>query len=470
MIPGDWLKARAQATPHKLALIIEEERWTYSQLNRLVDEECRRLRQIGVTPRAHIGALMANNLRYVCLVHALMRLDAVLVPLNIRQTPTELRWQLQQADCDFLLHDDHHANLAADLLPLAPRKNRPPHAGNVIIFTSGTTGKPKGVTLTAANHFWSAAASAYRLGIDPDDIWLSCLPMYHMGGLAIVYRSCLYGTAIDLHPRFQLETVSQRLDELPITLISLVPTMIFRLLAHRGERPWSPTLRHLLAGGAATSPRLAARCQALGIPIAATYGMTETASQFATQTPADTLKKPGSVGKPLLFGKVRIEPLPHGGDQSPQIGEVVVSGNMVMAGYYNDAEATEQHLRNGEFHTGDLGYLDEDGDLWLVQRRSDLIISGGENIYPVEVEGILREHPAVADACVVGIPHPEWGQQTAAMAQLTSDGAISADDLIDHCRGSLAGYKIPRQIRFTPALPQTASGKIHRQRVQDSFR
>ena len=478
----DWLTARVNATPEALALVIGVERWTYRELNRLADRICAELVE-QVRPGQIVGALLPNNLAYVGLIHALARMGAVLLPLNTRLTAAELAWQLELTACQLVV-------VSAEMEKLLPNKPQLPivraerllESGvqekpvnlaefnldndQAVIFTSGTSGRPKGARITFSNHFWSAAASAFRLGLHNQDLWLSCLPLYHVGGLAVIWRSCLYGTAVSLHPRFDVTAISNDLDNNPITLISLTPTMVYRLLDYRGERPWPATLRHLLLGGAAATPDLVARCHALGIAVTTTYGLTEAASQAATMPPDDVRCKPGSVGKPLMF--TRIDILDETGRVCApgEVGEIVISGPTVMAGYYRDAAATAVAIRDNKLYTGDMGYLDTDGDLWLVQRRSDLIVSGGENVYPAEVEAVLRRHPAVATACVVGIPHPEWGQQTAAAVVLAQNMEATTLDLQNFCRENLAGYKIPRLIRFVPQLPQTASGKIARSEVQ----
>ncbi len=496
----DWLAARAQTTPQALALIFREQALTYAELNQRVARLCAGLLVDGVVPGQAVAALLPNGVAYVCLVHALPRLGATLVPLNTRLTASELAWQLTQTGAKRLLHDASLAeaagratDLTADSRPLhmdalaaeeaaaSPSQNHPPKsdglsthlfeldAPQAIVFTSGTTGQPKGATLTFANHFWSATASSYRLGLRPDDCWLSCLPLYHVGGLAVLFRSCLYGTAIALHERFDADVFNAALDkpahERPVTLTSLVPTMLYRLLAMRGERALPSSLRLVLLGGAAAPTELLADAIARGVPVAATYGLTEAASQVATADPATVRRKPGSAGRPLMFTTVRIAD--DGGASLPagEIGEVVVSGPTVMSGYHGNADATAHTLRDGELFTGDVGYLDDEGDLWLVQRRSDIIVSGGENVYPTEVEGVLRQHPAVAEACVVGVDDVEWGQRVVALVALAPGGTLSEAELMAFGRARLAGYKQPRLVRFTNSLPQTASGKIARGEV-----
>ena len=339
-----------------------------------------------------------------------------------------------------------------------------------IIFTSGTSGQPKGVILTAGNLFYSAMASAYRIGVLPQDRWLCTLPLYHVGGLSILVRSCLYGTTVELHPRFSVDAVDEALTTRPNTLVSLVPTMLHRLLEDGDPGRWTASLRLVLLGGAAASPELVARCLTQGIPVATTYGLTEAASQVATALPAEVGLKPGSVGKPLLFTKICVvdatgQPVP-----AKTWGEIVVSGPTVMRGYDAEPAATAATLRDDGLHTGDIGTLDEDGDLWLVQRRSDLIVTGGENVYPAEVEAVLRQHPAVADVCVIGLADPVWGQQVAAAIEVRHGQAVDQAALIGFGRERLAAYKQPRQVVFVDALPRTASGKIERKQVVELFR
>ena len=243
------------------------------------------------------------------------------------------------------------------------------------------------------------------------------------------------------------------------TQMSLVPTQLYRMLEAGFSPP--PSLRLILLGGAAATPELVARCIENNLPIALTYGLTECASQVATTTPDQVRAKPGSVGKPLNGTTVRI--VDEQGHDVPagEYGEVVVRGRTVMKGYLG------QPPTNSEFHTGDIGYLDADGDLWIVQRRSDLIVSGGENVYPSEVEVVLRRHPAVEDACVVGLPDSEWGQRVAAMVALRKGQTLSEAALIAFSRERMAGYKQPRKIVFVDELPQTASGKVQRAKVRE---
>ena len=480
----EWLTARVRRSPEALALVWEGRRWTYGELGREVERYAAGLAALNGRAGQRVGVLLPNRPAYVCLVHALARLGAVLVPLNTRLTPPELRRQMAQVDCALLIYGEETAAQAEALaregvavhdaaaLPQDKSGDVPVHPfslGNVqaIVFTSGTTGRPKGAMLTFGNHFWSAMGSALRLGLQAEDRWLSCLPLYHVGGLAVLFRSCLYGTAVVLQDGFDVARFRQSLDGDGVTMTSLVPTMLYRLL--EAEMQWPDSLRLVLVGGAATSEALAVTCAEEGIPIATTYGLTEAASQVATMLPAEVARKPGCVGQPLMFTEVRIideagATLPPGAP-----GEIAVRGPTVMQGYYGDAQATAEALVDGELRTGDIGTLDEDGDLWLLQRRSDMIVSGGENVYPAEVEHVLREHEAVAAACVVGLPHAEWGQQVAAMVVLEPGRELVEEDLLQFARERLAGYKLPWRVALVEALPLTASGKVARAEVVEEL-
>ena len=478
----DWLAARSHASPDAVALIAGDNQWTYAELNTHVANLCARLVAMGVQPGDMIGVLMPNCFEYVCLIHATARLNAILIPLNTRLTATEIDWQLTHTGSKLLIAtralEKTVAGLTFSGITLlyerdlaATREDASSYLDGqielaspyAIVFTSGTSGHPKGVLLTYSNFFYSAMASAYRLGVLPNDRWLCILPLYHVGGLSVILRSCLYGTAVDLHNGFDVATLNHTLSTQPITLISLVPTMLHRLLEVRGDAQWSDTLRLVLLGGAAASPELIRRCQKENVPVATTYGLTEAASQVATALPQEVIHKPSSVGKPLLFTSVRI--VDENGCEKPwgEYGEIVVSGPTVMQGYFNNDEATG--LKSAELYTGDIGCLDEDGDLRVIQRRSDLIVSGGENVYPAEVESILKQHPGVKTVCVVGIDDEEWGQKVAAAIVLHNGAALTAPEVFTYSRQHLAGYKQPRLVRFVDSLPQTASGKTHRPAV-----
>jgi O-succinylbenzoic acid--CoA ligase len=470
----DWLAAQARANPNGVALRFADEAWTWRALHDDVDALCSRLAAL----RLRAGGIIAMHLPAcpfaVQLVHAAARMGWVLAPLNTRLTHAELRAQfaLLQADalicndaalCD-AMRDVVRKAMTVEVLgqqPAQPFEPQPLALESVqaIVFTSGSAGAPKGVALTFGNHFYSALGSAARLGTTPNDVWLSCLPLYHVGGLSVLFRAALYGFTVALHERFDVERFKRALAAEPITQVSLVPTMLKRLMD--ANATWPATLRAVLLGGAAAPASLMAEALRRNIPIATTYGLTEAASQVATQPPDATKRKPASVGRPLLFTQVRI--VDEGGSPLPAnaIGEVVVRGPTVMREYVRNLPATARALRDGELFTGDLGFLDDEGDLHLVQRRSDLIVTGGENVFPSEVEEAMRGLDAVDDALVTGVPDDEWGQRVAALVVLR-DEIVTGDDLHNMLNGRIASYKIPRTFRIVPQLPLLPNGKIDR--------
>lgn len=500
-IMQDWLEARVQVSPNQIAIQTigsqGDRSLTYRQLATAVDRLTPRLIHAGITQGNKV-ALLLPSIPYLTLIPALIRVGATLIPLNTRLTPDEILWQVENTAYDFVLTDLEHKAIARKIAQSRTKVylltgNRPdlnlPSLSSIevfdiepaiprnidlndllaIIHTSGTSGQPKGAVLTYNNIYQSAMASAYRIGVLPDDRWLCVLPLYHVGGLSIVLRSLLYGTAVDLFPYFDVRLINEKLTREPITLVSLVPTMLQRLLDARTEA-WNPKLRLVLLGGAAPSPELVQRCVDEGIPIATTYGLSEASSQVATSTPELVIKKPASVGKPLMFTQVRV--VGEQGDDMPvnEVGELIVKSPTVMQGYYNNPDATAKTIRDGWLYTGDMGYKDDDGDLFIVQRRSDLIVTGGENVYPVEVENVIRQHPEIKEVVVVGLENAEWGQQVAAAIQLEAGKDVTPDEIIRFAREHLAGYKIPREIRFVTEFPQTGSGKIQRKEVRKVFK
>lgn len=470
----DWLHQRAALTPNRLALIASGERWSFRELDERVAHVAHALRAQGLEENDRVALLLKNGAPLVVLLHALSRLGAVSVPLNTRLTPAELQWQLTDSRARLLIHDETHSPQATHLsgpptqLDTSLTQSQPkslisslsshfpltaPHS---LLYTSGTTGHPKGALLTFGNHWWSAIGSALNLGLHENDRWLACLPLFHVGGLAILLRSVIYGITAEVHEAFDPLAVNRAIDE-GATIVSVVSVMLRRMLETRGDVPYPPTLRCVLLGGGPAPRDLLEMCAQRNVPVVQTYGLTEAASQVATLAPEDALRKLGSAGKPLFPTELRIERA-EGADA---VGEIVIRGPTLTPGYANQPEATAQVWRDGWFHTGDLGYLDEEGYLYVLDRRADLIISGGENVYPAEVEAVLLAHPAVEEAGVVGAPDEHWGQVPIAFIKTRSP--ITPAELKQFCAERLARYKIPARVELVEnALPRNAAGKLLR--------
>ena len=482
----DVLGQRVETSPTATALVAGEREWSYTDLDATVERVAGRLATLGLGPGDHLGVLTETRPAAVALVHAAARLGCVLVAFNARLTPTELGSQVERADLAALVCEGDTEETAIDVaegLPVASVDGtttndataldtvepaafepspRPADRPALLLATSGTTGEPKLVVLTGENLRSSAVASAFRLGLSPDDRWLDPLSVYHMGGFAPVFRSALYGTTVVLpEGGFDPETTLAALDDHDCTGVSLVPTMLRRLL-DAGSLPDS--LRFVLLGGAPTPPELVDRCARRGIPVCPTYGMTETASQVATARPEEAVAHTGTVGRPL-FG-TRLSMLDGAGDpvETGETGEIVVSGPTVFEGYYGDDDATASAFSKVGFHTGDVGHRDAAGRLWVTGRLDDRIQTGGELVDPREVTAVLRDHPAVEDVAVVGLPDPEWGERVGAV--IVRKDAVDRAELDTHCRERLAGFKIPRTMAFADSLPRTASGTVERDAVR----
>ena len=405
----DWITAAAAKHPDRIAIEGLEQSLTYSEL---CDAARGRAREVG---DRRVALSLPPGEDFVIELHACLLAGAAVVPIDLRLSPTEQEQRRAAVDVRF----DESAGADA---PVA------------VMHTSGTTAAPKPVVLSRGNFLASALGSAVALGLDPAERWLCPMPLTHVGGLSIPIRSAIYATTAVLHGRFDTEAVLSELMDggRRITLVSLVPTMLARLLDAGLQGP--PTLRWALLGGGPIAPALLERAAAAGVPVAPTYGMTEACSQIAT------------FGWPLAGVDVRL------GDDS----EVLVRGPIVSAGSVPE---------DGWLHTGDLGRFDDRARLEIIGRKADTIVSGGENVAPAEVEAVLLEHPAVADAAVHPRPDPEWGEAVIATVVLRDGLSVAPDELRAHCAARLAAFKVPKAVSFTDRLPRTASGKLLRREL-----
>ncbi len=492
----DWLTRCAGNSPEHLAVQYDQQQWSFAELDRQATRLARQLATLGVQEGNRVALLAANSPSYVALVHALTRLGAILVPLNLRLTLQELCWQLRDVHASLLVCDADYVNLVHEIgqvlpqLPLAtlatisyrgetviselPESDIPLrtlidlNALQAIMYTSGTTGQPKGAIITYGMQWWNAVGSALNLGHNPGDRWLACLPLFHIGGLSILMRSVIYGISVVVHQKFDATVINHAIFDDKITIISLVAVMLQRMLADldtnsRGTS-YPSTLRCILLGGGPAPYPLLEACMRRDIPVVQTYGLTESCSQAVTLSPSDAMRKIGSAGRPLLPVQLRI--LHDNRSASPgEPGEILLKGPTITPGYAGRPEATAQAFQDGWFATGDIGYLDTDGYLYVLDRRADLIISGGENVYPAEIESLLQSHPAVEEAGVCGRADPLWGQVPIAFVVLKSGSAATTEELLSYSAQKLARYKQPRTIHFADQLPHTSSGKLIRREL-----
>jgi O-succinylbenzoic acid--CoA ligase len=480
----DWLLQRAALTPEAPALETLSHTWSFAELSDRASRAARYLHEQAPPGDSPVALLLEGHATFAAWFHAAALAGRAVLPLNLRLTAGELARQLEDARVDWLIGEEDDPRLAALAghvpglradpapglagLPLPsaplPGEARDGDALLAVLFTSGTSGRAKGACLSRGNFEASAHAALGRLGPAVRGRWLACMPLFHVGGLSILVRSVLFGGPVRLLPRFDVAEVSAALDAGDVEGVSLVPTMLSRLLEHRADRPAPAGLRVLLLGGAAAAPELLARALAAGYPVCPTYGLTEAASQVASAPPpAAGATRPQPL-LPLPGTELRI--VADGRDVAAgEAGEILVRGPTVMQGYLHRPEDTARALRGGWLHTGDIGCLDHQGGLTVLDRRDDLIVSGGENVYPAEVEAALLEHPSVADAGVAGMPDPDLGSRVVAWIVAVPGAAPDVESLRRHCRERLAGFKQPREFRRVAALPRNAAGKLQRRRL-----
>ena len=435
--------------PDQLALELPDRSLSYRELSTLVSRGSGALAGYGVKPGDRVAVWVKNDLPSLVALWAVPRMGAVVVPISSRLAHPQVTAQLDLVDPVLTLGTDAltgRETVATDSLfdgrPSMPHPHAPADLHSVF-FTSGSAGEPKGVRLTWENHEASAAAAAERQPVGSEDRWLAVLPLFHLGGFAVTYRMFRAGGVVALEPEFDPERIAGLLDE--VSYASLVTAMLREVLAARPEGFSGPT-RAVLVGGARVPVALQEAARAAGLPVVPTYGMTETASQVATALPTDS---PGTGALPLDGAEITA-----GSAAAP--GAITVTGPMVSPGYWGEPD------REGELKTRDVGYLDEAGRLHVVGRSDQVVISGGENIHPAEVEAVLESLPAVKSAAAFGVPDDAWGERLEAAVVLRDPTATS--ELIEaDLRASLADFKIPKRWHIVEALPIGATHKLDRQ-------
>jgi O-succinylbenzoic acid--CoA ligase len=441
MLLDNWLSQRAQTCPDRCALIADGTTLTYAELEREATAAARRLASKGARRGATVALMLPAGLEYVVLLHALMKLGAVAYPVNTRLAEAEIEADLKRAGAVLTVNGSPDLGLTEADLPLLGEHDL--SALHCRVLTSGTSGGARAVGLTYGNHLWSAVGSAFNLGVEPTDRWLCCLPLFHVSGLSIVMRSVIYGTTAVVHDGFDVDRIAGSLEGDGVTVMSVVPTQLARLLEAGVDLL---PLRAVLVGGGPVPGDVLEEAIGRGATVVQTYGMTETASQVTTLSPTEAGERIGSAGRPLLTTHLRI-----------QDGEILVQGPTIAPGVADE---------DGWLHTGDLGRIDDDGFLYVTDRMGDMIITGGENVLPTEVEEVLLRHPQVADAAVVGRADAEWQEAVTAVVVLRGDADVTADELRSHCDGELAGFKVPKTVEFVAELPRNASGKLLRRELR----
>lgn len=493
---GFWLTRHAALHPGRAAITAPGRSYSYGELSSLANRVAHGLRARGVGAGDRVGLLALNTPEFLAALFGLARLGAVAVMLNHRLTVPELAYQLADSGARLVLFTPEQAAQAtalaaeqgvrlvaldgeppagaealAALLAGQPDTEPGPHvpwdAPLLMVYTSGTTGRPKGALLTHANQFWNAMNDIIPLRLTADDTVLTLLPMVHVGGLGLfTLPALLLGARVVLPRRFDPDEALRLIEAERATVIMGVPAVFQALAAApRFATADLSSARIFYNGGDRCPLELVDAFRARGLPFGGGYGLTETSPTAFMLEPDEFVAgtaRAGFIGRPAFFTEARFV-APGGADAAPdEPGEIWLRGPNVFSGYWGRPEATAEAFSAGWFRTGDLAVRDEAGRAFVVGRSKEMYKSGGLNVYPAEVEALLAQHPAVAEACVIGVPDAQWGEVGRAVVALRPGAALDEAALIAWCEGRLARYKTPRSAVFVPALPRNSLGKVNR--------
>ena len=470
---ADIIRRHAEGVPDNIALHFAAKDTSYRQLWHHIEAATEALLSQGVKPGDRVAWLGLNDPKMIVLLFALARLGAILLPLNYRLAPAEIQAILDHAEAGFLLADPTYqptadalkVPAARSLSEVTPGEDKPV----LLVYTSGTTGKPKGALHTQAGLLANCVESQHAHGFTPQDHILTALPMFHVGGLCIQTLPALSaGAQVTIHARFDADTWLHDVQTRRPTMSLLVPATLRAVISNpRFPSADLSSLQLLNAGSSPVPVSLIDAFHQRGIPVCQVYGTTETGPVSIYLQRHEAMRHAGSAGRAGVNVNVRLVD-ESGADVSlGQIGEIWLRAPNLMREYWRDPH--NPSFQNGWFHTGDLARCDEDGFYWVAGRSKDMIISGGENIYPAEIENILADCPQIAEAAVLGVPDERWGEAAVAVVVLAPGARLSAGDVLQLLEGKLARFKHPRQVVFVEVLPKTALGKVQKSELARSL-
>ncbi|WP_066067542.1 acyl-CoA synthetase [Neobacillus soli] len=487
----DWLGNRARLSPNKDAILDEKTNnaWTFAELNKRANSTASWLHAQGVKKGDRVALLSPNHISYFDLLFACGKIGAIFVPLNWRLSLHEINEIL--ADCTpvlvgihqqfevirpqlnnfrtFLIGDASYEELLSYPLRDFFREEISETDPLAMIYTGGTTGKPKGVVLSHQSILWNGINTIVSWSLAEDDVTINYMPMFHTGGLnALSIPILMIGGTVVIGEPFTGKKAVESLNRYHCTTILLVPTM-YHMLIQTDEFQHSefPFMKIFLSGAAPCPMQIYEAFQKKGLAFKEGYGLTEAGPNNFYISPEDARMKRGSVGKPMLFNAIKLvrsndrETVPH------EVGELLVKGKHAFSFYWNHEQATQETLQDGWVHTGDLAKRDEQGFYYIVGRKKDMIITGGENVYPLEIEHWLADHPAIDEVAVLGLPDGKWGEIVAAFLVVKDTSRLEEEELKTYCEAKLGRYKIPKRFIRLEELPKTHVGKIDKKKLKE---
>ena len=487
----DWLENRARLSPNKDAIIDEKtnKAWTFKELNKRANSTASWLHVRGVKKGDRIALLSPNHISYFDLLFACGKIGAIFVPLNWRLSMHEIKEIVK--DCTPVLIGIHKQfeDMCKQLNNLSPffigdvsyeelvsypitdcfREKISETDPLAMIYTGGTTGKPKGVVLSHQSILWNAINTIVSWGLAEDDVTVNYLPMFHTGGLnALSIPILMIGGTLVIGEPFSGKKAVESLSRYRCTTILLVPTMYHMLIqTDEFQNNEFPFMKIFLSGAAPCPFQIYNAFQKKGLAFKEGYGLTEAGPNNFYISPEDAQVKCGSVGKPMLFNSIKLVKTDGCETEPNEVGELLIKGKHGFSFYWNHEQATREAVKDGWIHTGDLAKRDEEGFYYIVGRKKDMIISGGENVYPLEVEQWLATHPAIDEVAVLGLPDEIWGEIVAAFIVLTQTYTLSDEELKMYCESKLGRYKIPKQFIHLEELPKTHVGKIDKKKLKE---
>jgi len=492
---GDWIRKWSELLPHKVAIIDRDRAICYRELNERCNRAAHFLLKESIKIGDRVGVLMYNCHEFMEVYFALAKVGAICVPLNWRMAPPEIANIMKDCEPTVLFFHDEFLDTAAFLKNnmgfiksfVSLGKENVPWALNyeeidkapstepegfdeldaenphLILYTSGTTGFPKGAVLSSRKTFYNALNANIFYGLTSDDVFLVSRPLFHSGGLLVDSTPVFYkGGTVLYKRRFSPQEYVEAITKYHVTIIETSATFLNFILDKCDLDTYNlNSLKACYTGGERVPETLLREYHRRGIRLSQIFGMTETS--IVTWLPTDdAVRKAGSVGRPVFHGEIRVVGS-HNQEVKPgEIGEILVKGPILMSGYWNRPELNQEVMKDGWFHTGDLATVDDEGFLYIVDRRTDMYISGGENIYPAQIEKLLLTHPKIFDVAVYGVPDEKWGEVGKASIVLKAAQGMSSQEVVKFLEGKIGKFKIPAYVEFVESLPRTASGKIQR--------